>query len=268
MDFSAGASFSASASLSAGASASLSAGASFSAGIHLGASTSETNLKIIRYDKPSDHDPSGSAGEYIVDFNPNNFIIRNSINYMSADAPGTGGGDPTFYSIPPIQFSIQFTIDGTGVTKSKIPDSAQKGHVAKSLKHFREVTGSEINGSIHRPNYLAVLWGNMYIECVLTTLNIIYTLFDREGSPLRAKVDCTFMERFLPGEGERKTRFESADLTKYYQVKERDTLPLITKRNYDDSSYYLQIAKANKLKNFRNLTPGSQLVLPPIEESR
>jgi len=131
---------------------------------------------------------------------------------------------------------------------------------------LRELTGSNINGEIHRPNYLGLLWGSFYIECVLTSLNIVYNLFDRQGVPLRAKVTCAFLERIGPGKDGRKSRLESPDLTKYRLIKEGDILPMVARDNYDSSAYYLQVARVNKLKNFRNIPPGTKLILPPMTD--
>jgi nucleoid-associated protein YgaU len=50
-------------------------------------------------------------------------------------------------------------------------------------------------------------------------------------------------------------------------VKEGDILPLIARDNYDDAAFYLQLAKVNKLKSFRNILPGTKLILPPMSTS-
>ncbi|QNF34711.1 LysM peptidoglycan-binding domain-containing protein [Adhaeribacter swui] len=233
----------------------------------------ETNLRIIAYGKPKDGDPSKEIGDFTVDFNPNTFTVNNKIEYKQPDAKGQTGGDPVFEKIPPLEFSLEFTIDGTGVAMGNL--SPDKKNNFKNKKHdyvksqiikLREVTGSGINGDIHRPNYLALLWGTFRLECVITALNITYNLFDAEGTPLRAKVTCNFLERIAPGKGGRQSRLESPDLTKYQVVRECDILPLIARNNYEDSAYYLQLARVNKLKNFRNIPPGVTLILPPMVE--
>ena len=226
---------------------------------------SESNLKIIAYDSPGGNKKQGEVDEFTVFFNPHTFTINNKIEYKKTEAKGQDGGDPQFEKIPPLEFSIEFIIDGTGVTIGNLAASEKQDYVKKQIKKLRDVTGSSINGEIHRPNYLALLWGTFYIECVLTSLNITYNFFDREGAPLRAKVACNFLERIGPGKGGRKSRLESPDLTKYWSVKEGDTLPLLAKNNYDDAAYYIQLARANKLKNFRNLSPGLKLTLPPMK---
>lgn len=225
----------------------------------------ETNLKIIAYDTPEGGRTQNQIGEFVVEFNPSSFIINNKIEYKQPDTKGQDGGDPQFEKIPPLEFSVEFTIDGTGVMQ-KGQGASAKDNVKKQIKQLREVTGSTINGEIHRPNYLALLWGSFYIECVLTSLNITYSLFDPQGVPLRAKVNCGFLERIGPGKGGRQSRLESADLTSEQMVIDGDTLPLIAWTKYDDPAYYLQLAKINKLRSFRDLRPGTRLVLPPMKD--
>ncbi|MCK5703624.1 MAG: LysM peptidoglycan-binding domain-containing protein, partial [Cyclobacteriaceae bacterium] len=61
-------------------------------------------------------------------------------------------------------------------------------------------------------------------------------------------------------------RLQSPDLTHFKIVKEGETLPLIAKKIYGDSKYYLEIARVNNINNFRRLKTGQQLVLPPIDK--
>jgi len=46
-----------------------------------------------------------------------------------------------------------------------------------------------------------------------------------------------------------------------------DTLPALCKQIYGDSRFYVQVAKYNKLNKFRSLTPGTQLLFPPLSGS-
>ena len=60
---------------------------------------------------------------------------------------------------------------------------------------------------------------------------------------------------------------QSPDLTHYRDEKKGDTLPLMCFRIYGDSRHYMEVARANKLANFRNLTVGEQVFFPPFEKS-
>ncbi len=239
------------------------------------------NLQIIAYYKPDGNKKQGEKKTFMVDFNPSSFTINNKLEYKKDEAKGKTGGDPQFDKIPPLEFTIEFTIDGTGAVSENLANEQRNqfnetrqqtaehknDYVKNRVKELRDVTASDINGSIHRPNYLAVLWGTFYINCVLTSLNITYSLFDKSGSPLRAKLNLGFLERKGPGAEGRETMLESPDLTKYKTVIGGDIISLISKENYEDSSYYLQLARVNKLKHFRKLEPGTTLTIPPMTDS-
>lgn len=225
----------------------------------------QANLKIIAYGDAKSK-TKDEKGNFVVDFNPNSFTVSSKVEYKKTEGKGKGGSDPQFEKIPPLEFSIEFTIDGTGVADKNATGDSPKDYLKKQIIKLREVTGCNINGDLHRPYYLAVLWGTFLIECVLTAMTITYTLFDSDGVPLRAKINCGFLERFGPGKSDRQTRLESPDLTKYVDIKAGDTLPLLVKDKYYDPAYYLQVAKINKLKNFRNIPLGQKLILPPMKD--
>ena len=46
-----------------------------------------------------------------------------------------------------------------------------------------------MNGDTHEPNYLRVSWGDLNFSCRLSSVNINYTSFDRQGNALRAELD-------------------------------------------------------------------------------
>jgi len=41
----------------------------------------------------------------------------------------------------------------------------------------------------------------------------------------------------------------------------------MTFRIYGDSKYYLEVAKANNITNFRKLTVGGKIFFPPIQKT-
>src|SRR5882762_70597 len=107
---------------------------------------SEANLKIIAYDTPKGG-KSNEISEFTVVFNPATFTIVTKVDYKQPDAKGQAGGDPVFDKIPPLEFSIEIVLDGTGVGPGKEGDG-DKDYVKNQVKKFREVTGCSINGEI------------------------------------------------------------------------------------------------------------------------
>jgi nucleoid-associated protein YgaU len=130
-----------------------------------------------------------------------------------------------------------------------------------------------MNGKSHRPNFLRILWGNVSFgnqncfDCTLSEVQIDYTLFAPDGKPLRAKINAKF-DSYI--EDERRVKKEgrtSPDVTHLRKVTAGKTLPLMTDDIYGDQSYYLQVAKANGLINFRKLKANADLRFPPIDKT-
>src|SRR6266487_954514 len=126
-----------------------------------------TNLKIIGTEKPIDSLSLSIPSIFEVMFNPSTFTINNKINFDTQQAEGSDGSDPKFKNVSPESFAFEFILDGTGVSKSKIP-------VLLQVANFKKVTLS-VNGSTHRPNYLIVQWGTFIRDCVMESANITYT---------------------------------------------------------------------------------------------
>ena len=214
------------------------------------------NLKII----PVNADGIPAGIPFIAMFNPESFTIREDVKWENKCAPGNEGEDPVYKATRARSFTLEFTLDGTGVNTNgvKIPVTAQ-------VLLFRVAT-TKVIGSTHRPPYLLVQYGTFISSCNLDSSNVTYTMFDMFGLPIRAKISASFTERTPSGLGALLSMLSSPDLTHKIEVKEGDILPLLTYKTYNNQNYYLQVARVNKLKNFRKLKAGTTLVFPPISD--
>lgn len=212
------------------------------------------NLKIIPVNK--DGIPMGVP--FLAMFNPENITINEQLEWDEKNPPGAEGSDPAYSRTQPRTFTLEFTIDGTGVNTNgvKIPVTAQ-------VLLFRSAT-THIAGVIHRPPYLLVQYGTFISTCVINSSDVTYTMFDMFGLPIRAKISATFTERTVAKLSNILNMLSSPDLTHKITVKEGDLLPYLTYQVYNNQDYYLQVARVNKLKNFRKLQAGTTLVFPPI----
>jgi hypothetical protein len=218
-----------------------------------------TNLKILGL-----QDPAGLSFDipllFECMFNPDTYTVEHSTSFNTQQPVNGTGGDPKFNGAQPGRFSIEFILDATGVSSDlEIPAIP----IPVQVLLFNAVT-LDISGDIHRPNYLIIQWGTFIRECVLVNSRITYTLFDSNGIPLRAKVNATFLERTDSKLNQIASMFSSPDLTHSRMVLQGDILPIMVYRIYKTPDYYLQVAKANKLKNFRQLEPGTTINFPPI----
>jgi nucleoid-associated protein YgaU len=126
----------------------------------------------------------------------------------------------------------------------------------------------DYDGQIHSPNFIQLAWGTLIFNCRLSTLNISYTLFKPDGTPLRAKADVTFIEYRNQQQIAKQENKQSADLSHLVTVKGGDTLPLLCYRIYGSSVYYAEVARINGLSGFRKLVAGEKILFPPLGASR
>jgi nucleoid-associated protein YgaU len=66
-------------------------------------------------------------------------------------------------------------------------------------------------------------------------------------------------------------RFEDNELTKRKRpethiVEKGETLESISLRYYGTPNYFMEVAKANSITNFRKLKTGEELILPPLKK--
>lgn len=210
--------------------------------------------------------------EYFLPVNPEKYSQNYKISYDKKNAKGSQGTELKFKSSAPEELKMDFVIDATNTIMGYKADDSTKDSVEKQVDQLKAVV-YDLSGEIHQPKFLKVIGLGLKngkenaFPCILSNLDINYTLFRPDGSPLRAKVNLTFLNF---KETERRVREEgknSPDLTHIRQVPGKTSLPLMTYEIYRNPAYYLEVAKANGLNNFRRLQPGQTLRFPPIEKT-
>jgi nucleoid-associated protein YgaU len=131
-----------------------------------------------------------------------------------------------------------------------------------------------VRSETHAPPRLLLTWGEggklfnnagtAVPWCVLESASQEFTLFSPGGVPLRAKMNVSFRDAWTIDEQLAQTPRESSDRTKYVQVKERETLSAIARKQYADPAQWRPIADANQIANPRVLVPGMVLKIPSL----
>ncbi|BDD10018.1 hypothetical protein FUAX_24500 [Fulvitalea axinellae] len=153
--------------------------------------------------------------------------------------------------------SFAFYLDATGVVEGC--DS-----VLNAVMQLRQVC-AEVDGSIHTPPYLKVLWGEQEpFTCTLRTMDIEYGPMAPDGTPVRAFVDISFNRYVDPSTKASEENNNSPDLTHVYTFMAGDNLPRLCKQVYGDTKYYIEVAKANGIINFLSIPAGKKIVFPPL----
>lgn len=217
-------------------------------------------LKIGAYADPAClNDQIGSTFE--VMFNPDKYSRDYAVKYEESQVLGENDTTLIFKGMSGGGMVLNLKADGTGVVKLPEGISNVDAYVekVKSLVYT-------FHGDDHRPPYLKIEWGTLTTISVCTALKINYTLFKPDGTALRADIDITLSATTDFKTKAKEAKKNSPDLTHVRTVKAGDNLPLMTYRIYGDSSYYLEVAKANGLANISSIKPGDVIYFPPIKK--
>lgn len=201
-------------------------------------------------------------GEFTTYMNPEKYTFHYKIEQNKTQSSGTSDAAPKFNKKKPEELEVEFMFDRTGVLADY---PVTENGIIDDLDKFKDII-LKYNGDTHKPNYVSVAWGSLLFKGCMSDMTIDFKLFKSDGAPIRAVAKVKFTGFVEDNLRVAKENNQSPDLTHYREVKEGDTLPLMTFRIYGDSKYYLEVAKANKLPNFRKLTPGQQLYFPPIQK--
>ena len=214
-------------------------------------------LKIISYPK---QDFSSEGETWVALFNPSEYSLTRSNNYSQVQAPNASKPATSYSGGNPDQLSIAFFFDGTGAAPP-VP----AGPVAQKVKSFLKLLRYE--GNQHRPLYMRVVWGGkeggLDFPCFLKSATAAYTLFNRKGEPLRARVNATFEEVVDPKVRVALEKKQSPDLFRVWLVHEGERLDRVANEVYGDPAMWREIARVNRLASPRALVSGQELTLPP-----
>lgn len=212
-------------------------------------------MLILAYESPDYGGEPVARFEALV--NPGELVLSYEMEYDSAQGAGTNNSRMQFKKQKPGDLNVSLFIDGTGA-------SGRLVDVQEEVERFQSVTG--YNGNIHRPNYLKVVWGTLQVRrCILKSVSVVYKLFKPDGAPLRAVINAVFTDNADDRTRVALAQDQSPDLTHVRLVKAGDTLPGLCAAIYNDPLYYLEVARFNRLDDFRNLQPGARLIFPPLE---
>ena len=223
----------------------------------------------IRSFEKRDFTKEDKKRKFVVPINPESFTKNFKVNVDTRNNHGSPGSEVRYKSTAPEELRLDFVLDGTQTVENYGGEDSTYSTkpVKKQLEEFLNCV-YEMHGKIHRPRFLIVFWGKeIDFRCVLSNLDINYTLFEPDGQPLRAKITATFLKHKSRDEQLAESRTSSPDLTHYRKVEQSDRLDRMVFDIYSDSKYFLQVAKANELTSVRNIQPGLDLYFPPFDKT-
>ena len=237
-------------------------------------------LVKLRLDTFLDEGYSTASKSYLVMYNPSSYSFEYKNKF---DVVETNGNQALqkFKGTESDQLTIELLFDATGASVNEPLKASSEGAATavtdlteevRSAGDTADAIGSfidelnAIHGDEHKPRYVQVIWGKALFKGILDTAKVDHVLFKATGEPIRSKVQCTFKTHQSLEEQAQQNKKNSPDLTRFKQVKAEDRLSLIAFDTYKDPALYLELARVNRLNNFRSLALGTRLRLPPIEK--
>jgi hypothetical protein len=226
----------------------------------------DRSLNKITICSYKDKELTTKLGEFKVPINPETYSQNLKVNLDTNKGHGQQGTDPKYKSTDPEQLKLDIVLDGTR-TLEGYDKSHDNKTVKEQLEEFQKCV-YYMEGEIHRPRFLNIFWGKeINFPCVLSQLDINYTMFYPDGSPLRIKISATFLKYLSEKKREAEQKKRSPDLTHERYAKTNDRLDLLTYNIYNDPRYLLQIGLVNGLTSLRKLPIGKKLFFPPFAKT-
>lgn len=228
-------------------------------------------LTIIGYKDNKFKQKISGTSEMEVQINPES--VSHGYNLMEYNDKTskygvTGGvGDLQIAGAAPEDVSFKLVFDSTGI----IPDSKTTGctSVLGAIDTLKNIV-YKFNGDTHGHNYVQLVWGKLFssnkrlFRCLLSKIDVEYTLFRPDGEPVRAEVTISFNSYVSRDEAVKEMNMNSPDMSHYYTVRQGDRLTNLCYDIYGSNQYYLEVAKVNNLININRLVPGQKLLFPPL----
>ena len=223
-------------------------------------------VTILAFKDKKVQSKAGNFPEFVLPINPESYTENLKVEYEKKKGQGNQGTNPKYTATSPKELKLDFVLDGTGTVEG-YEASLKELPVPEQITRFLGTVYS-VNGTIHQPNRLKINWGeHLVFDCVLSGVDINYTLFKPDGTPIRAKLSATFLNYIEEEKRVKEQDNNSPYLTHVFPLRGGETLAYKAYEIYGATNYYLQVARANELTSFRNVQEGRELVFPPIEKN-
>ena len=97
---------------------------------------------------------------------------------------------------------------------------------------------------------------SLNLRCVLSRVSQHFIMFMPDGVPVRARLNCTFIEYVDPEQEAKAANLQTADFSKVHVVTRGETLSGIAAARYQDPTRWRPIALANGIADPRALDRG------------
>lgn len=193
-------------------------------------------------------------------FNPETISVGKSTNWRMTPKLETDTSRTQFTFGDPAVLALDLFFD----------TYEQQRDVREYTNEIYALTTIQRHGELHRPPLCRLEWGSFNLsetfdcEWVLESLQQQFSLFLAHGTPVRARLQCTFKQWRGTETEMQLLDLHSADVHKVRIVRAGDSLSQIAAEEYGAPDLWREIARANDIVNPRVLAPGRILDIPTL----
>jgi hypothetical protein len=198
-----------------------------------------------------------------VEFNPTEYSVDKGAQFAEIAIPGLDSPLVQFVHGQSERLTVDLFYDTTALSTGEVALDVR----TLTLPIYQLV---KVQPATHAPPRVRFIWGpQLFFNAVVENVKQQFTLFTELGIPLRATVTVTFRECQTLEDQLVDLNLMSTDHTKRRLVKRGDTLSAIAAAEYGDPAQWRVIADANRdaVADVRRLTPGVELVIPPLDRA-
>lgn len=188
-------------------------------------------------------------------FNPFEYTVSKTNSYSEDPKNQSDSPSVNFKKAGPQTLKLALVFD----TYETGEDVSQQ---TRLLWKFMEPSEAAANSDKKEPPRVAFAWGPFRFTAVVTNMTQKFTLFKKDGIPVRAKVDITFTQYDDKVPDYQNPTSGGGSVMRTWQVIRGDRLDNIAADVYGDATKWRQIAEYNDLDNPLALRPGQHIMIP------
>ena len=192
-------------------------------------------------------------------FNPTEYRLAQSVTVDRERSTTNPGGTPEYTGTGPLTLSMQLFFDDFASAKGDVTLKINK------LFGWQKPIAPDT-----APPLLKLDWGTnkalSSFEGVITQLNASYTVFNKGGTPIQAKVDITLEGASNLKAGGNPTS-HARDMRRVHTVIEGETLASVATAELGQPGYWRAIAEVNGIDDPLRVRPGQGLLIPSAADA-
>lgn len=207
---------------------------------------------------------SGDGKELRFRFNPKEYSVSKSATWNRPTNKGAKhSSQPEFGGVQPQTVQMELFFDDWEGSGNLVED-------VETLLEWLKPTDRSISNKKPEPQTLRFEWEKnqslAQFKGFLKAVNVKYTMFRVDGTPVRATAQITLEE--IPADPKRTNPSSGSPVgRRSHVVAAGDSLHSLAFREYDDASLWRGLAAFNGIDDPLRLRPGTRLLIPTADEA-